>query len=80
MEIVRTKDTGTLQYDIYFNDGRSSGSADSSRGPLVPQTSTLTEERAFKVAGPASRIRRTHHGTFVAAKFPLLHPAHCGSR
>jgi len=23
MEIVRTKDTGTLQYDIYFNDGQS---------------------------------------------------------
>jgi quinol monooxygenase YgiN len=23
MEIVRTKDTGTLQYDIYFNDDRS---------------------------------------------------------
>ena len=22
MEIVRTKDTGTLQYDIYFNDDR----------------------------------------------------------
>ena len=23
MEIVRTKDTGTLQYDIHFNDGQS---------------------------------------------------------
>jgi hypothetical protein len=23
MEIVRTKDTGTLQYDIYFNDDES---------------------------------------------------------
>jgi hypothetical protein len=23
MEIVRTKDTGTLQYDIYFNDDQS---------------------------------------------------------
>ena len=23
MEIVRTKDTGTLQYEIYFNDDRS---------------------------------------------------------
>jgi quinol monooxygenase YgiN len=23
MEIVRTKDTGTLQYDIYFNDDKS---------------------------------------------------------
>ena len=23
MEIVRTKDTGTLQYDVYFNDGQS---------------------------------------------------------
>jgi hypothetical protein len=23
MEIVRTKDTGTLQYDTYFNDDRS---------------------------------------------------------
>jgi quinol monooxygenase YgiN len=23
MEIVRTKDTGTLRYDIYFNDGQS---------------------------------------------------------
>jgi quinol monooxygenase YgiN len=25
MEIVRTKDTGTLQYDIYFNDDQSEG-------------------------------------------------------
>ncbi len=23
MEIVRTKDTGTLQYDVYFNDDQS---------------------------------------------------------
>jgi quinol monooxygenase YgiN len=23
MEIVRTKDTGTLRYDVYFNDDRS---------------------------------------------------------
>jgi hypothetical protein len=23
MEVVRTKDTGTLQYDIYFNDDQS---------------------------------------------------------
>ena len=25
MEIVRTKDTGTLQYEIYFNDDQSEG-------------------------------------------------------
>ena len=25
MEIVRTKDTGTLQYDVYFNDDQSEG-------------------------------------------------------
>ena len=25
MEIARTKDTGTLQYDIYFNDDQSEG-------------------------------------------------------
>ena len=32
MEIVRSKDTGTLQYDIYFNDDQSeSATLDSSR-------------------------------------------------
>jgi len=33
MEIVRTKDNGTLQYDIYFNDDESEPS--SSRGTEI---------------------------------------------
>jgi hypothetical protein len=40
MEIVRTKDTGTLQYDIYFNDDQSSAS--SSSGTRTPRRSSST--------------------------------------
>jgi quinol monooxygenase YgiN len=32
MEIVRTKDSGTLQYDTYFNDDQSEASSSSGTG------------------------------------------------
>lgn len=41
MEIARTKDTGTLQYDIYFND-ETSPSIWSSSGTRTPRRSWST--------------------------------------
>jgi hypothetical protein len=41
MEIVRTKDTGTLQYDIYFNDDQSECSRTRSRGGADAQAVVL---------------------------------------
>jgi quinol monooxygenase YgiN len=41
MEIVRTKDTGTLQYDIYFNDDQSECIV-LERGSATPRRSSST--------------------------------------
>jgi hypothetical protein len=41
MEIVRTKDTGTLQYDIYFNDDQSECIVHEGTGTPTRSWSTL---------------------------------------
>ena len=53
MEIVRTKDTGTLQYDTYFNDDQSECVVieryrDSRRPSSTPRTSAICLGRSLR--------------------------------